>query len=174
MNIVGILDRVFKRQKDDKIEALEVIESNIDVNEELNSQSEYVELSLSVHPSEAARMPEIEKRQLERELKECPPIKKNDVNIAGIYAFKTDKGLEVSFFIRNGLEKSIKLDMIPLSVVNQNGDILAYQRFDLATMGEVEKFSARPWKVDFRAENVFVDEVPRDSWKVIFETRKIN
>lgn len=163
---MGVLDKILKKQSQDSIE-----QSEQPASEE--KDTDCVELKLSVHPAEENRMPEMERTQLEKELKECSSIKKNDINIAGIYAFKTDEGLEVSFFLRNGLERPVKFEITPLSVVNKNGDLLAHQKFDLASMGEVDKLSARPWKVQFAPENVFAEDVAPDDWKIIFEMRNI-
>lgn len=170
---MGVLEKILKKQKDNEVQEKKVI---LDQPEQLFSDEkdiDYVELELSVHPAEDPRMPDMERKQLEKELKDCSPIKKNDINITGIYAFRTEEGLEVSFFIRNGLERPVKFEITPLSIVDKSGKLLAHQKFELSEMGEVARLSGRPWKVQFSPENVFTAEVTPDDWKIIFEMRNI-
>lgn len=164
-----IIKRLFSNSE--KTKAIEELETPEVTTAEQGD--EYVKLKLSLHPDRKNRVSELEVQQMEEELASFSPVKKNDINIVGIYAFDDGERVEVNFYIRNGLERPIKFEETPLSIVNQKGELLAYQKFDLRAAGEIEKLSARPFNIYFKRENVFVDHIPTDDWKLIFEMRKI-
>ncbi|OHW61863.1 hypothetical protein EUAN_16260 [Andreesenia angusta] len=174
---MGVIGKIFKgRQSSDKSNQAEYDSSGKEYEGQKNEgeaapTQEYVELRLSIHPEEDARTSDMERNQLEQELKDCKSIKKNDINVSGIYAFRTDEGLEVSFFFRNGLERPVMLKETPLAVISKDGKLLARQEFDLTDMGEVEGLSARPWRVHFDPKNVFSENVAPDDWAIIFDIK---
>lgn len=126
-------------------------------------------LSLLEHDDNV--MSDVQKEILEEEIAELEPIKEDQVNVSGIYAYNSGDKVEVKVYIRNGLSKGVKLEYVPFVITNSKGDTLAYQIFNLESLGEIPARSARPVKLYFEKKNVYVDNIPMDDWNVGFDTR---
>ncbi|KAJ50878.1 SLAP domain-containing protein [Clostridium tetanomorphum] len=129
-------------------------------------------IELSINENLEDRISDVQKSYLEEEMKEVvPEIKEGQLGVFGVYAFNEGDKLEVKIYIINGLSKSINFEQVPLYIINSKGEKLAEQTFDLREMGDIPPHSARPWKVYFTKENLFVKEIPQDDWKIVFETK---
>lgn len=129
----------------------------------------YVSTVLSLLDEEENVISDVQKEIFEDEIKELPPIKEGQLNISGIYLYDAGDKLEVKVYIRNGLSYNLNLNTIPLVITNSKGDVLAAQKFNLSSIGTLPPYSARPLKLYFDKENVKVDKVPDDDWKIILE-----
>lgn len=126
-------------------------------------------LSLLEHDDNV--MSDVQKEILEEEISELDPIKEDQLNVSGIYAYNSGDKLEVKVYIRNGLSKSVRLEYVPFVISNSKGETLAYQIFNLESLGEIPAHSARPVKLYFEKKNVYVDTISMDDWNVGFDTR---
>jgi len=126
-------------------------------------------LSLLEHDENV--MSDVQKEILEEEIAELDPIKEDQINVSGIYAYNSGDKLEVKVYIRNGLSKSVRLEYVPFVISNFKGETLAYQIFNLESLGEIPSHSARPVKLYFEKKNVYVDTISMDDWNVGFDTR---
>lgn len=134
-------------------------------------------LSLLEHDENV--MSDVQKDILEEEIEELPPIKEGQLNISGIYVYDLGDKIEVKAYIRNGFSEKIALEDIPLVLTNSKNEVLAYQIFNLESLGELPTGTARPLKVYFEKKNVYVKEIPMDDWQIGFDTklraaRKVN
>jgi SLAP domain-containing protein len=136
----------------------------------MTNKKKEVNLKLSLKDNDEDIVSSVQKELLEEELNELVPVKEGDINVAGIYAFDTVEGLEVKIYIRNGFSKKINFEYIPFSLINSKNEVLAKQVFDLRDFGDLEPYSARPYKLLFDKENIFVNKIPTDDWKVVFNT----
>lgn len=128
-----------------------------------------VDVKLSLDDNATNTASDVQKEFLEEEIKEIiPKIKKGVINISGVYVFENDENYEVKVYITNGLERPVKFEKVPLYMINSNGDKLAYQEFDLSHMEEIPPYSARPCKLEFRKENLFVDAISSEDWQIVF------
>lgn len=116
-------------------------------------------------------MSDVQKEILEEEIAELEPIKENQINVSGVYAYDLGDKVEVKIYIRNGLSKNVSLEYVPFVITNSKGETLAYQIFNLESLGELPPRSARPVKLYFEKKNVRVENIPMDDWKVGFDTR---
>lgn len=116
-------------------------------------------------------MSDVQKEILEEEIAELEPIKENQINVSGVYAYDLGDKVEVKIYIRNGLSKNVSLEYVPFVITNSKGETLAYQIFNLESLGELPPHSARPVKLYFEKKNVRVENIPMDDWKVGFDTR---
>jgi len=116
-------------------------------------------------------MSDVQKEILEEEISELEPIKEGQLNVFGIYAYDLGDKFEVKVYIRNGLSSSIKLGYMPFIILNSKNKTLAYQIFNLESLGEIPSHAARPVKLYFQKKNVYVDSIPMDDWYVAFDTR---
>lgn len=128
--------------------------------------TEYVSTVLSLLDEEENVVSDVQREIFEDEIKELPPIEEGQLNISGIYLYDVEDKLEVKVYIRNGLSHNLNLDKIPLVITNSKGDILAAQKFNLSSLGTLPPRSARPLKLYFDKENIKVDKIPEDDWRV--------
>lgn len=129
-----------------------------------------IDVKLSLKPDMEVVMSEVQKEYLKDEMSDTiPQIKRGEVNVSGVYAYKDGDELEVKFYIVNGLDQELNLEKVPFKIVTSSGEEIAYQVFNLKDMGNIPPCSARPWKIYFNKGNVFVDEIKHDDWKLVFD-----
>ncbi len=133
------------------------------------NREEALDIKLSLLEKDQEVMSKVQKEILEEELDELVPIKEGEINVAGIYAYDLGDKYEVKAYLRNGIKKEINFEEIPFKIINSKGDVLASQIFDLEPMGNIASYCARPWILYFDKENVFVDKIPADDWKLVFD-----
>lgn len=134
-----------------------------------NTGTEYVSTVLSLLDEEENVVSDVQKEIFEDEIKELPPIQEGQLNVSGIYLYDLEDKLEVKVYIRNGLSYNLNLNKIPFVITNSKGDVLAAQKFNLSSLGTLPPHSARPLKLYFDKENVKVDKILEDDWKIILE-----
>lgn len=144
-------------------------ESN-NVEKLVDSRSE-VSTILSLLERDKAVISEVQKEVLEEEIGELPAIKEGDINVTGVYAYDQGENIEVKVFVRNGLSKNVNFENIPFIIVNSKGEVLARQMFNMKELGEIPAYSARPVKLYFDKNNVYVDKIPMDDWSITFGPR---
>ena len=133
------------------------------------SEKEVVNIELNLNEYDTGVMSDFQKEFLSDELAQLPPIEDGQVSINGVYTFDMGDKIEVNVYLRNGLTKQINFHKVPLVIINQKGEVLAKQTMDMHDFGILPPLSARPCKVYFDKENVFVDTIPMDDWKIQFE-----
>jgi len=133
------------------------------------AEKEAVNIELQLNEYDKGVMSDFQKEFIIEELNELPPLEDGQVSINGIYTFDMGDKLEVSVYLRNGLSKQINFDKVPLVIVNKNGDVLAKQIMDMKDFGILPPLSARPYKVYFDKNNVLIDKISKDDWKIQFE-----
>lgn len=142
-------------------------EANSKVN--ANDDKLYVPTVLSLLEHDENVMSDVQKEILEEEISELPKIVKGQLNVAGIYVYDLGEKLEVKAYIRNGLSEKVNFRKIPFYIVNSKKEILAQQVFNLESLGEIPQNSARPIKLYFEKQNIKVDKIPMDDWKLEFD-----
>lgn len=140
--------------------------STPDENAEAN-----IETELSIHPMWAVPN---EKLYVLRYLNnECPPLKPNQLSLAGIEINEDAEGnFVVAAFVRNSLESGIKLEETPLLLLDADGTVVGRKAFNLAELGEIPARSSRPWNFIFTKKDLLTDTLPKDGWKLAFELKK--
>ncbi|AWI03148.1 SLAP domain-containing protein [Clostridium drakei] len=138
--------------------------------EDLNIETLEVPTVLSLLENDDNVMSDIQKDILGDEIEELPPIKEGQLNVSGIYVYDLGEKLEVKAYIRNGFSKEVSLDDVPLVIYNSKKEMLAYQIFDLKSIGAIPPKGARPVKVYFEKKNVYVENIPMDDWSIGFDT----
>ena len=133
------------------------------------SEKEVANIELHLNEYDSAVMSDFQKEFLKEEIAQLPKLEDGQVSINGIYTFDMGDKIEVSVYLRNGLSNQINFDKVPLVIVNNNGDMLAKQIMDMKDFGILPPFSARPYKVYFDKENVLVDTISNDDFKIEFE-----
>jgi accessory Sec system S-layer assembly protein len=158
----------FKRKKktgtDSTVSSEELLNQVNEVSEEIEVQTE-----LSIHPS--MNVTQEDQYVLRFMSNDLPPLKPNQISIAGIELQQFDEGVVVVAFVRNSLPQSIHFEPTTLVLLGQNGEKLARNTFDLSELGELPAKSSRPWNFAFERTTFLADELPQEGWSLAFELK---
>ncbi|WP_138419947.1 accessory Sec system S-layer assembly protein [Aquibacillus sediminis] len=102
---------------------------------------------------------------LENIVSNATPLKPGEVNFMGISIKQHDnQDLAVTLLIRNGSEKNINLEQIPLKVEDASGDVIAQGNFKLNQF-EVKANTSKPWTFIFPKSMVTKETLDLSKWK---------
>lgn len=122
--------------------------------------------SLDLHSTWEKSIAEEDKEKLEKLLQNIQPPKAGEVNFMGLSAKLADSGdLHVTVLIRNGHEKNIKLQQLPLQVEDATGEKVAGGGFKLEDF-EVKANTSKPWTFIFPSSLVTKENPDLSKWKV--------
>ncbi|CAM4188815.1 hypothetical protein BAMA_24310 [Bacillus manliponensis] len=125
------------------------------------------EHKLDLHPTWEAQLSEEKKAALEKIINDLPPLKEEEINFTGLQAMKqADGNLHVTILIRNGSTQNVKLEQLPLHVIDASGDTIAQGAFTLADF-EVKANTTKPWSFMFPASFVTKEAIDLSTWKVV-------
>ncbi|MGM8215129.1 accessory Sec system S-layer assembly protein [Bacillaceae bacterium W0354] len=103
--------------------------------------------------------------KLEELTNRIEPPKPGEVNFMGLEAkFIKDDALQVTLLVRNGSEKEIKLEQIPLIVEDKDGDVIAKGGFKLEDF-KVLPNTSKPWNFIFPKELILKENADLSRWK---------
>lgn len=164
---------IFNRKKDQKVKKSGK-ESHISSEELLNETGETtdqakVETTLSIHPS--WNLTTEQQYVLKFLNNELAPLKPNQISLSGIEINNLSDGVEVTAFVRNSLDKGIKIGEVTLLLLDQDKQILARHPFDLSELGEIPAKSSRPWAFAFPSSSFHQDSFSREGWTLAFELK---
>lgn len=144
------------------------------MKEKIDGSQKYIDVELYLNEDSKRKISDVQKEYLEEELMEViPNIKEGQINIAGIYAFDQGDKVEVKAYLANGLSKSVNFEEVPIYIVNSKEEKLAYQVFDLSAQGDIPSGKAISVKLNFNKENILVDKIPQDDWKLVFGSNDV-
>nr|WP_106783694.1 accessory Sec system S-layer assembly protein [Lysinibacillus timonensis] len=102
---------------------------------------------------------------LEKAVKEMPKLSDTEVNFTGFQLkLQDNQNLVVSLFIRNGNDRAINIEQLPLEIVDANGKQVAKGYFRLDPALSVQPNSTKPWTFIFPAENVKAEGADLTRW----------
>lgn len=158
-----------KNGENPKLEGNESVVSSKDfLNEESANQTEdEIMTSLSLHPSWNLQKEDLYAFQFLN--MECPPLKPNQLSLSGISMNKAGEDLQITAFVRNSLEKAIKLEETTLVLLGTTDEVLGRKAFHLADLGEIPGKSSRPWNFIFTKKDLFTTDLPSEGWKLAFQ-----
>ncbi|MEH7887022.1 accessory Sec system S-layer assembly protein [Bacillus sp. JJ1609] len=111
-------------------------------------------------------LPVEEKEKLIQMVESLGSPKAGEVNFLGLQARKNENGgLSVTILIRNGNDKNIQLNQLPLQVEDAAGQIVAKGGFALDQF-EVKANTSKPWTFIFPKELVLAENPDLSRWKV--------
>ncbi|RUL54166.1 MULTISPECIES: accessory Sec system S-layer assembly protein [Lysinibacillus] len=111
------------------------------------------------------QLPQEQQDALEKIVKDLPKLGKKEVNFTGLQAkLQDDKSLHASVFIRNGNDKAINLEQLPLEIIDANGKMIAKGSFKLDPVLTVQPNSTKPWTFIFPAELVNAEDADFSRW----------
>ncbi|MET3683012.1 accessory Sec system S-layer assembly protein [Alkalibacillus flavidus] len=106
-----------------------------------------------------------DKDKLKEITQSLEPPKPGEVNFMGLEAKHKDDGtLQVTMLIRNGSDKSLNLEQVPLVVEDATGDVIAKGGFKLDNF-QVQANTSKPWNFIFPSDLITKDEPDLSKWK---------
>ena len=96
------------------------------------------------------QLPAEQKEELAKIVKTLPELGETEVNFTGLQAkFNNNGSLNVSIFIRNGHNKAINLEQLPLEIIDATGKQIAKGSFKMEPILTVQPNSTKPWTFIF-------------------------
>lgn len=110
---------------------------------------------LELDPTWEEQLPAEQKEELAKIVKTLPKLGETEVNFTGLQAkFMNNGSLNVSIFIRNGHNKAINLEQLPLEIIDARGKQIAKGSFKMDPILTVQPNSTKPWTFIFPAQLV--------------------
>ncbi len=120
---------------------------------------------LELDPSWEKQLPAEQKEELAKIVKTLPKLNDTEVNFTGLQAKMDDNGnLNISIFIRNGYNKAINLEQLPLEIIDATGKQVAKGSFKMEPILTVQPNSTKPWTFIFPAELVNAEGADLSRW----------
>ncbi|WP_188206724.1 accessory Sec system S-layer assembly protein [Alkalibacillus aidingensis] len=120
---------------------------------------------LDLEDSWEKSLAEQDKSKLEQLTKSLQPPKPGEVNFMGLEAkMKEDGSLQVTMLIRNGSQKTLNLEQVPLVVEDRHGEVIAKGGFKLADF-QVQANTSKPWNFIFPKDLVLNPDADLSKWK---------
>ena len=111
------------------------------------------------------QLPKEQQEELAKIVKDLPKLGKTEVNFTGLQAkLQNDKSLHVSIFIRNGHDKAINLEQLPLEIIDARGVQVAKGSFKLDPILTVQPNTTKPWTFIFPEQLVNVKGIDLSRW----------
>lgn len=111
------------------------------------------------------QLPKEQQESLANIVKDLPKLGKTEVNFTGLQAkLQEDNSLHTSIFIRNGNDKAINLEQLPLEIVDARGELVAKGSFKLDPILTVQPNSTKPWTFIFPADLVTAEGMDLSRW----------
>ncbi|HEX5564000.1 MAG TPA: accessory Sec system S-layer assembly protein [Sporosarcina sp.] len=168
MKLFNLFKKTEKTGSDSTIDSEEILEGSAQ-----SEGTDEVETTLSLHPQWAlSQEQEYVFRFLSNELE---PLKPNQISLSGIDidVEQANGNWLVKAFFRSSLDQPITIGPVELLLLDENGEVIASQEFDLNELGELPARSARPWVFVFEKSNTFVEQPPKENWKLAFNVQSM-
>jgi accessory Sec system S-layer assembly protein len=121
---------------------------------------------LELEESWEKALPEEEKEKLRKFVDQLEPPKPGEVNFFGLQAkLMEEHGLHITVLIRNGNNRNIYLEQLPLQVEDATGEVIARGGFVLDRL-EVKANTTKPWTFIFPKELIQKSEPDLSKWKI--------
>ncbi|MFJ8064801.1 accessory Sec system S-layer assembly protein [Psychrobacillus sp. NPDC096426] len=157
----------FKKKKNEETE--EKIETAT-AEEAVATNADGVYTKLLFHPSQNYSTAQTYVLKFHHE--QLPSLKPNQISISGIRLIQLKEKSVIEAFIRNTLDQPVQFPNLDLIVLDEAGQALAKKSFDMSIMEAIPALSSMPWKFPFEKENILVDQIPEDGWKIAFELKQ--
>ena len=111
------------------------------------------------------QLPQEQQDALAEIVKTLPKLGKTEVNFTGLQVKLQENGsLAASIFIRNGNDKAINLEQLPLEIIDAKGNKVASGSFKTDPTLTIQPNSTKPWTFIFPAELVDAKDADFSRW----------
>lgn len=103
---------------------------------------------------------------LENIVKSLPPVKVGEVNFLGLEAAqREDKSIAITLLLRNGSEKDLTFENLPLTLIDASGEMVAKAGFPIGHVNFKAR-TCKPYSLTFPAEAIIKEHVDLSKWQV--------
>ncbi len=128
--------------------------------------------SLDLAESWEKSLADEDKQKLQSLVQSIQPPKPGEVNFMGLQIKQAENGdLHATLLIRNGSNKNIQIQQLPLQIEDAAGDVVAQGAFTLHDF-EVKANTSKPWTFIFPKALVTKEQPDFRSWKVSIPSKK--
>lgn len=124
--------------------------SGIDNPEQSSTRIASKELDLLMNGPWDNKLEEAETELLQYIHDELPSVVRDEVGIFPFYTQVTEEGYVVLTYIRNATNRSVLLQKLPLTLITDEGEVVAKKTFDLIPSGPIGDLCSRPFEFLFR------------------------
>lgn len=124
--------------------------SGIDNPEQSSTRIASKELDLMMNGPWDNKLDEAETELLQYIHDELPSVVRDEIGIFPFFTQVTDEGYVVLTYIRNATDRSVLLQKLPLTLVTEEGEVVARKTFDLIPSGPIGDLCSRPFEFLFR------------------------
>jgi accessory Sec system S-layer assembly protein len=122
--------------------------------------------SLDLAESWEKSLADEDKEKLESIINSIQPPKPGEVNFMGLQIRQAENGdIHATLLIRNGSDKNIQIQQLPLQIEDAAGDIVARGGFTLDSF-EVKANTSKPWTFIFPKLLVLKEQPDFSTWKI--------
>lgn len=106
------------------------------------------------------------KKKLEEIVNSTEPPNEGEINIMGLQAkVEENESLSATILFRNGSDKNVQIQHIPLIIKDASGEVIAQGGFTLENF-EVKANTTKPWTFIFPKENILNQQPDLTKWIV--------
>ncbi|MGG3449191.1 accessory Sec system S-layer assembly protein [Domibacillus aminovorans] len=121
---------------------------------------------LDLDPKWEESLPTSEKEKLEELVEKLGAPQKDELNFTGLNArFLEDGNLNISLLIRNGYERNVNIEKLPLKLIDAARDTVAEGQFNVGNL-EVRANTTKPWTFIFPASLIKKEKPDLSKWSV--------
>ncbi|OLN24063.1 accessory Sec system S-layer assembly protein [Domibacillus antri] len=143
-------------------EKVELGKENWSIAFDLTSRQHKLELD----PKWEESLPAEEKEKLKKIVEQLGDPQKDELNFTGLSANALENGnLTVALLIRNGYERNINIEKLPLQLIDAAGDTVAEGQFNIGQL-EVRANTTKPWTFVFPASLIQKENADLSKWSV--------
>ncbi|MBM6649195.1 accessory Sec system S-layer assembly protein [Bacillus sp. RIT 809] len=122
------------------------------------------EHTLDLDPAWAAQLADSAKEKLQELVAGLTPPKENELNFLGLQArLAENNGLHTTILLRNGHNRNITLEQLPLHISDATGNVIAKSSFNLKNF-EIKANSTKPWTFTFPTTVVAQQDIDLSTW----------
>lgn len=168
MNLFSFFKKAEKTGTESTIDSKEIVDGVQASNEDSD-----IETTLSFHPE--WNIPQEQEYVFRFLSNELEPLKPNQISLSGIDidVDPANGSWLVKAFFRSSLDQQISVGEVELMLLDEEGNTLASDEFDLKELGDLPARSARPWIFVFTKDNVFAETPPKENWKLAFNVQSM-
>ncbi|WP_147803787.1 accessory Sec system S-layer assembly protein [Alkalicoccus halolimnae] len=105
----------------------------------------------------------------------CEPLLPGQISLYGVRVTQNEDGDYVFLaFIRQSVEKKMKMKEATISIFDENKEVLGRKTFDLTEFGELPVNTSRPWEFLFSEKDLFTNSIPGSGWKLAFQLNPVS
>lgn len=120
--------------------------------------------TLDLDPVWAAQLVDSAKEKLKEIVAGLTPPKENELNFLGLQArLAENNGLHTTILLRNGHNRNITIEQLPLHISDATGNIIATGSFNLKNF-EIKANSTKPWTFTFPTTVVAQQDIDLSTW----------